>query len=149
MSSFVGFSSQQLVQFQDCLQKDPAALVNISRTNLYSQIGGTTSPGVPVGYAPMAAAINVGILQPTSDLTNLLSSGCSSGTCTFSEAHSASFATLASGYYCTNATSGIRVVNEPNTRCTWHLTMERTVPWSGVGTLAGLSSVHGPRYTQG
>lgn len=67
---------------------------------------------VPAEYAPMAAAISVGVLQPVGDLTNTLSSGCSSGNCTFSAEGSASFSTLSFGHFCTNITSNIRIVNE-------------------------------------
>jgi len=75
---------------------------------------------VPTEYVPMAAAISVGILQPVGDLTNTLSSGCSSGNCTFSDKGSASFSTLAFGHFCTNITSNIRIVNETYlTRDNW------------------------------
>jgi hypothetical protein len=100
------------VQFRDCLQQDTAVLVNISRINSYNKIGGVTQPNVLVEYAPMAAAINVGILQPAGDLTNLLSSGCDSGNYTFSDTDSASFSTLAMSHFCTNITSRIRIVNK-------------------------------------
>ncbi|EAT81607.1 hypothetical protein SNOG_11108 [Parastagonospora nodorum SN15] len=39
MASLTGFFTQQLVQFQDCLQKDTTALVKISRTNSYVKHG--------------------------------------------------------------------------------------------------------------
>jgi hypothetical protein len=110
MASFTGIFSQQLVQFWDCLQQDTVALVNISRPNAYNKIGGP-SP-VPVEYAPMADAINVGILQPAGDLTNLLSAGCSSGNCTFSDTNNAAFSTLAVSRSYTDITSRIRIVNE-------------------------------------
>jgi len=75
---------------------------------------------VPTEYAPMAAAISVGILQLVGDLTNTLSSGCSSGNCTFSDKGSASFSTLAFGHFCNNITSNIRIVNETySTRDNW------------------------------
>ncbi|KAH6344004.1 hypothetical protein HBI37_088780 [Parastagonospora nodorum] len=63
----------------------------------------------------MVSAINVGILQPPGDLTNTLSSGCSSGNYTFSESGSPSFSTIAMRHYCQDITSRIRVLNETRT----------------------------------
>ena len=112
MASLTGFFSQQLVQFQDCLEKDTTALVNISRTNSYARTGGSSQPNSPVDYAPMVAAINVGLLQPISGLTDQLSSGCSSGNCTFSDSSGASFSTVAMSHFCEDITARIRIVNE-------------------------------------
>ncbi|KAH6094690.1 hypothetical protein HBI65_120070 [Parastagonospora nodorum] len=63
----------------------------------------------------MVSAIIVGILQPPNDLTNTLSSGCSSGNYTFSESGSPSFSTIAMRHYCQDITSRIRVLNETRT----------------------------------
>jgi hypothetical protein len=112
MASLTGFFAQQLVQFQDCLEKDTAALVNISRTNSYSRTGGLIQTNAPVDYAAMVAAINVGILQSPGDLTSALSSGCSTGNCTFSDNGSPSFSTLAISHFCEDITTQIHVVNE-------------------------------------
>ncbi|KAI8941649.1 hypothetical protein NX059_002862 [Plenodomus lindquistii] len=112
LASLTGFFAQQLVQFQDCLEKDPAALVNISRTNGYARTGGQIQSNVFVDYAPMVAAINVGVLQSPGDLTSALSSGCSSGNCTFSENGNASFSTIAISHLCQDTTPQIRVLNE-------------------------------------
>jgi hypothetical protein len=112
MAAFTGFFSRQLVQFRDCLQQDTAALVNISRTNAYDKTGGSTEGNVPAEFVPMSAVINVGILQSAGDLTNLLSAGCSSGNCNFSDTESASFSTLAISHFCTNVTSRIRIVSQ-------------------------------------
>jgi hypothetical protein len=71
-----------------------------------------TGPGDLFDYAPTAAATSVGILQPTADLTNLLSAGCSSGNCTFSDTDGAAFSSLAIGHLCTDITSSIRIVNK-------------------------------------
>lgn len=112
MASLTGFFSQQLVQFQSCLEKDTDGLANIARTSSYSQTGGSSQPNSPVDYPPMVAAINVGILQRTGDPTSTLSSGCSSGNCTFSEAKNASFSTLAISHSCEDLTTRIRIINE-------------------------------------
>ena len=73
MASLTGFFSQQLVQFKDCYEKDVTAVVSLSKSNEYSRAR-TFGNNSPVGYAPMVAAINVGIIQPVTDLTNVLSS---------------------------------------------------------------------------
>jgi hypothetical protein len=112
MASLTGFFAQQLVQFQNCLEKDTAALVNISRTSFYFRNGGFSQNNVPVDYAPMVAAINVGILQSPGDLTSALSSGCSTGNCTFSDDGSPSFSTLAISHFCEDITTQIHIVNE-------------------------------------
>ncbi|OAL00874.1 hypothetical protein IQ06DRAFT_134391 [Phaeosphaeriaceae sp. SRC1lsM3a] len=116
MASLTGFFAQQLVQFQDCLEEDTAALVNISRTSSYSRVGGFVQTNSPADYAPMVAAINVGILQSPGDLTSALSSGCGTGNCTFSEVGSPSFSTLAISHICEDITSQIHVVNETKPR---------------------------------
>ncbi|USP79036.1 hypothetical protein yc1106_06310 [Curvularia clavata] len=74
--------------------------------------GPSSQSNVPTEFAPMSAAVNVGLLQTTGDLTNLLSSGCSSGNCTFSDNGNASFSTLAFTHSCVDITSNIRIVNE-------------------------------------
>jgi hypothetical protein len=63
MASRTGFFSQQLAHFQDCLEKNISASVIISRTNSYAPTGGNIHSNVPVDYAPIVAAISVGILQ--------------------------------------------------------------------------------------
>ena len=60
----------------------------------------------------MIAAINVGLLQRTGDLTNMLSSGCSTGNCSFSEVGNASFSTLAISHSCEDKTADIHVFNQ-------------------------------------
>lgn len=63
----------------------------------------------------MVSAINVGILQSIGDLTSVLSSGCSSGSCTFSDDGTPSFSTLAVSHICEDSTARIRVFNESKT----------------------------------
>jgi len=115
MASLTGFFTQQLVQFQDCFEKDTTAIVSISRTNSYVKHGAWIQSNVPTDHAVMVSAINVGILQPPGDLTNTLSFGCSSGHCNFSENSSPSFSTIAMRHRCQNLTSRIRVLNETRT----------------------------------
>lgn len=114
LASLTGFFSQQLVQFSDCAQKSEA-LATIARTNSYVQTGGRILAGSYADYAPMVSAINVGILQSIGDLTSVLSSGCSSGSCTFSDDGTPSFSTLAVSHICEDSTARIRVFNESKT----------------------------------
>jgi hypothetical protein len=112
LASLTGFFAQQLVQLQDCLERDPAALVNILRTNSYNATGGRVTGRSNADFAPMVAAVNVGVLQAPGDLTNTLSFGCSSGNCTFSEHGNASFSTLAISSSCEDISKQIRILNE-------------------------------------
>jgi hypothetical protein len=112
MASFTGFFSQQLVQFQNCLQRDLKVSASISRTNSYTQTGGSVENMNPAGFPPMVAAINIGMLQPVGDLTNALSTGCDSGNCTFPDGGGAAFSTLAIRHKCSDITSHIRIVNQ-------------------------------------
>jgi hypothetical protein len=112
MASFTGFFSQQLVQFQDCRQQDRTAFASILRTNSYTRTGGVTQANVPVDFPPMMAAINVGVLQPLGNLTNVFSSGCNSGNCTFSTSGGPAFSTLAISHFCSDITARIRIINQ-------------------------------------
>jgi hypothetical protein len=156
MASPTGFFAQQLVQFQDCLEIDTAALVNISRTNSYEQAGQFQSNAF-TDYPPMVAAINVGVLQRPGDLTSALSSGCSSGNCTFSETGTPSFSTLAISHSCEDITAQIYLVNEtlaneddPYTRAFLGLDYgkDKTFEWSREqGGPVVLSWVDQPSYS--
>ncbi|KAH9882578.1 hypothetical protein J1614_000814 [Plenodomus biglobosus] len=112
MASFTGFFSQQLIQFRDCFEKDTTAVVTISKCNSYAQTGGEIRKMHPVDFAPMVAAVNVGVTQPVEDLTNVLSSGCISGNCSFPATDGASFSTIAMSRSCTDITAHIRTMNE-------------------------------------
>jgi hypothetical protein len=63
-------------------------------------------------YTPMVTAINVGLLERLRDMTSVLSSGCTSGNCTFSEPSTPSFSSLGILHYCEDTTRRIRVINE-------------------------------------
>lgn len=105
MASLLGFFTQQLVVFQDCLQKDPQANVGVWKTNNFNITGMSTGNGKADLYTPMVAAINVGIIQPVNDLTSVLSDSCVTGNCTFPGSDSGSFSTVGLGYTCTDITS--------------------------------------------
>ena len=112
LASLLGFFSQQLVQFQNCLEENTTASANIMWTNAYARTGGSIMNMLSSDYPPMIAAINVGLLQRTGDLTNVLSSGCTTGNCSFSAAGNASFSTVAISHSCEDVTTGIHVLNQ-------------------------------------
>ena len=117
MALLTGFFTQQIVLFQDCLEINNADSVSISKTNNCTQ-SGVWHDGVfqeellSTDYGPMVDAINVGIIQPVKDYTNILSRGCSSGNCTFPSTNGASFSTLGVCHICENITAQIRVLSE-------------------------------------
>lgn len=88
------------------------ASANILWTNAYAQGGGSIQSNVNAAFPPMIAAINVGLLQRTGDLTNVLSSGCSTGNCSFSEVGNASYSTVAISHSCEDSTDSIHVLNQ-------------------------------------
>jgi hypothetical protein len=112
MASLTGFFTQQIVLFQDCLELRNGSSVSISKTNNYTRSGTSYENMDPTDFDPMIAAVNVGIIQPVDDLTNLLSLGCSSGNCTFPSTNHGSFSTLGVRHICENVTTQIRVLNE-------------------------------------
>jgi hypothetical protein len=112
LASLLGFFSQQLVQFQNCLEKNTTASANIMWTNTYARSGGSIQNMVWAEYPPMVAAINVGLLQSAGDPTNLLSSGCNTGNCTFSSAGNASFSTMAINHTCEDVSTSVYVFNQ-------------------------------------
>ncbi|KAF2631179.1 hypothetical protein BU25DRAFT_334004, partial [Macroventuria anomochaeta] len=112
MTSLTGSFSQQLVQFQSCLEKDTVAVVSISRANNSARTEGSAQNNGPVDYAPMVAAINVGVIQPVDNLTYALSSGCISGNCTLPATDGASFSAVGVGHFCEDVTAHIRILNK-------------------------------------
>jgi hypothetical protein len=112
MASLTGFFTQQIVLFQDCLELNHGASVSIAKTNNYTRSGPPTQNMNPTDFDAMIAAVNVGLIQPVVDFTNVLSVGCSSGNCTFPSTNHRSFSTLGVGRVCEDVTTQIRVVNE-------------------------------------
>jgi hypothetical protein len=115
MASLTGFFSQQIVLVQSCLEIDETAAVSISKTNNYTRSASSDPRMLSTDYTPMIAAINVGLIQPLDDLTNVLSQGCSTGNCTFHSTNNASFSTLGIGHLCEDITTRIHVENETTT----------------------------------
>lgn len=114
MASLTGFFSQQLIQFQDCLQVDKSAFPGLAKSNYFSLTGERFQSMQYAIYPPMLAAIHVGIIQPVDDLTSVLSSGCTSGNCTFPEYAGATFQTVGVGHSCEDLTAKIRPLGGGN-----------------------------------
>jgi hypothetical protein len=112
MGALLGFFTQQLVQFEDCLRKDEAAVVGIPRTGTYIAQGQGMPDKTADVYLPMVAAINNGILQPTEDYSSVLAGSCITGNCTFPTIDGASFSTLGISHFCEDATSQLIVTRE-------------------------------------
>ncbi|KAF1848787.1 uncharacterized protein K460DRAFT_275609 [Cucurbitaria berberidis CBS 394.84] len=134
MASLTGFSSQQLVQFSDCLQPDRAAAVGVAKTNSYLRSGRRKGPITNDVFAPMAAGIEIGIIQPVEDRTSVLSHGCTTGNCTFPSTNGASFSSVGISYACEDVTS---LVREIPTNETWS---DRSTNTSGRAFWANLTS---------
>lgn len=107
-SSLTGFLLQQLMVFEDCLQRDPNTSARISKTNDCQAAYQGDSAIVYDPYPPMIGAINSGLINSFLDIPDRISHGCLSGNCTFPSDNEASFSTVAIGNSCGNITSQIR-----------------------------------------
>lgn len=113
MATLTGFISQQLVQFEKCLRPDTNVTVEVFRANSFDKVGDRWPIRVDT-YAPMAVAMEVGILQPVDDLTNTLSRNCATGNCTFASIEGETFSTLGIGHTCSDVTSQLERHYEKN-----------------------------------
>jgi hypothetical protein len=111
---------QQLIQFDDCLQPNHNSTVLLERTNYYGASGRRFGPMDFDYFAPMAVAMDVGILQPAQDLTNILSHGCATGNCDFPTLQGETFSTLAIDHTCEDITSQAETRVIPD-NATWTL----------------------------
>ncbi|KZM23910.1 hypothetical protein ST47_g4838 [Ascochyta rabiei] len=111
MASLTGYFSQQLVQFEACLQRDDATAVTVAKTNNYTAHGVFLDNYTADEFGPMVAAINVGLIQPVEDLANVLTNGCISGNCTFPSTDRASISTIGIGHVCEDMSDYIRQNN--------------------------------------
>lgn len=102
-----GFFSQQILLFKDCMETSPYDQASIAKTNNYSRSGTSYAPYFYDVYFPLAAAINVGILQNQTDYTPVLSHGCSTGDCSFRSDNDATFSTVAVNSSCSAITGVI------------------------------------------
>jgi len=75
--------AQQIIQTEDCMRNSTVLTSRISRTNGYFAQGGSFGPATAVIDAPMAVAINTGIVSPPENISSLIFTECSSGNCTF------------------------------------------------------------------
>ncbi|KAF2631181.1 hypothetical protein BU25DRAFT_386135 [Macroventuria anomochaeta] len=143
LAALTGFFLQQLVVFEDCLQRNPAATVRISKTNYckaaYQGVGSTYVDA----YPPMVAAINAGMIQSVPDHTSAVSHGCSSGNCTFPSEKGMSFSTVAVGHSCENITTRIHGSRRPD-----HLAII-TLPTSGNGSVEVCPACDDPKVAIG
>ncbi|KAI8939545.1 hypothetical protein NX059_003314 [Plenodomus lindquistii] len=110
MASLIGFFTQQLAQFHDCLQVDFDVEVGVKRTNAYNASGLTNDEMDNTAYT-MRAAIGTAILRPLEDYDqDLIYGGCSSsGLCNFSSG----FSTLGFFHQCRNITDQTRTEKHP------------------------------------
>lgn len=108
MASLTGFFSQQLVQFETCLQRDHLAAVSSAKTNNYTAHGIFVDDYNADEFGPMVAAIHVGLIQPCEGFSDILAKGCTSGNCTFPAAGGASISTIGIGHLCEEVSNHIR-----------------------------------------
>ncbi|KAF2116834.1 hypothetical protein BDV96DRAFT_598678 [Lophiotrema nucula] len=154
--SFTGFFAQQIVVFHDCLLPSTNAVASILKTNNYNATG-KTGGFINNIYLPMAAAINVGIIQPQTNTTSLLSS-CSTGNCIFASDGGAAFSTIAMSFSCTNLTAQIRTQQGKSDQDTTYyldyLSDETNISlslkrWGKIGLVTGASSIDQTKSTIG
>jgi hypothetical protein len=107
MVTAAGFFSQQILLFKDCMESSPHSQARIAKTNNFSPSGTIYAPFFYDVYFPLAAAINVGLLQNQTDYTPVLSHGCSTGDCFFPSDNNATFSTVAVNSSCSTITSDI------------------------------------------
>jgi hypothetical protein len=112
MTALTGFFSQQLLQFENCPQQNDAADVLVAKTNNYTVSGRFAGARNTYDvYAPVVAAITVGLVQPVKDFTNVFTRGCDSGNCTFPSSLGASFSTVAISHVCEDISGLLRQTN--------------------------------------
>lgn len=109
MASLTGFASQQLIQFTDCLQPDESAAVSLAKSNEFIAIEPRYNVE-PEVYHRMRVAIDMGILQPQAHYTDILTSGCITGNCTFPSSAEGTLSTLAISHSCEDVTSEVKEV---------------------------------------
>jgi hypothetical protein len=107
-----GFFSQQILLFKDCMESSPYGQASIAKTNRFMASGTSYAPFFYDVYFPLAAAINVGILQNQTDYTSVLSYGCSTGDCSFKSDNGASFSTVAMNSSCITITDDV-IISKP------------------------------------
>ena len=108
MAAFTGFAAQQLIVFEDCQRADNSASVGILRSNYFNSVGDRLAPQLYDEFLPMAVAMDVGMLQPVEDRTQVLSYGCTTGNCTFPALNGSAYSTIAIGHTCDDVTSQVQ-----------------------------------------
>jgi hypothetical protein len=116
MASLTGFALQQLIQFTECLQPYETPTVTIRKTNSYNAHGLRMWVMDYQQFLPMDVAIESGILSPQKQYTDVYSSGCTTGNCTFASSPEGTFSTLAMVHSCTDVTSEVAVIYDNATK---------------------------------
>lgn len=115
MAALSGFTSQQLIRFEACLQQDKTATATVLQANHCALPGVAKSQPFETvkarwsEYPPMSTAIQVAIVQGQQDFTSVLSTGCITGNCTFPSTANATLSTLAITHLCRNATEALKM----------------------------------------
>ena len=98
--------TQQVIQYEGCLQEVPNSIAAIPRSNKYliGKTGGALSDNLD---APMSSAITVGVITPPQNVSTLISSQCQFGNCTFPEDRGSTFSTIGMCYSCKDITDRV------------------------------------------
>ncbi|MCJ1470976.1 hypothetical protein MMC07_009624 [Pseudocyphellaria aurata] len=103
----IGPFSQQVLQYDECLQPIPDGIAYIRKANSYTKAGSRLS-GDSVGLDnTMAAALYVGLIQPPANATSSIPFECSTGNCTIPEDQGANYSSLAMCSNCTDISATI------------------------------------------
>jgi hypothetical protein len=89
------------------MESSPHFQATIAKTNKFSSSGTSYAPFFYEVYFPLAAAINVGILQNQTNYTPVLSHSCRTGDCSFQSDNGATFSTVAVNSSCSTVTDDI------------------------------------------
>jgi hypothetical protein len=116
MASLTGFALQQLIQFTECLQPYETPTASIRKANSFNAHGLRMGVNEYQQFLPMDVAIVSGILSPQKQYTDVYSSGCPTGNCTFASSLEGTFSTLAMVHSCTDVTSEVAVIYDNATR---------------------------------
>jgi hypothetical protein len=128
MASLTGFALQQLIQFTECLQPYETPTVSIRKANSYNAHGLREWVNDYQPFLPMDVAIESGILLPQKQYTDVYSSGCTTGNCTFASSPEGTFSTLAMVHSCKDVTSEVAVVYGNATRTSTNIRSSGTDP---------------------
>ncbi|KAI0435838.1 hypothetical protein F4803DRAFT_276716 [Xylaria telfairii] len=101
--------AQQIVLYVDCSRASFNEHSLVARTNNYYAQGGHIGAGETDIDAPMAVAINTGMVNPPEHIQSLIATDCKSGNCTFGD-----FASIGVCRSCEDITSELRDITGPD-----------------------------------